>query len=733
MGEARRSPDHLTVEAALALLKKGDELFTAGQHDEALAAYDELARRFSDADDPEVRWRGVLGYLWKGYRLGKLGRDEEAIAVYDEMAERFLGTSETSARELLAQALVNRAVALERLGRLEEAIKGYDVVVSEFGESTHAKTREHVAWALFDKAFALTGAKRAAEAVAAYDDLIVRFGDDTGSAIRPRVSWSLWNESLLFDEVGRSDERSAIYERLIARGDYTIDSSVGDIVRWCLRKRLMETGDERTIDSYIGVVDDLAEQFQDSDEPDERILTVRALGLKAYAFSRLGRTDEEIRVYDELLRRFKDAAEPEIRVTVAESFDRKARALDRLGDLDGALATYDEALEALSESREGRGVQVLVEALYNKGRALRRAERDAEAVVVFDSAIAAYRDLASHDDSPPKVRVTGVQSVLQKALALSRLNGSDDLTVVRDDLVAVLGAKDVVPERSAVRPERETTSEADLAALLAEVHSGDCWLLFATAGNDAEQHREMAARALALYRDTERWLGNVETWDEPSGRAAFVLRNVADGYAILSRWWSDRDRATLPLPTRPLLEWTLRFAGVDEWAEELGHPVELRESSDVIDATLEVQQDLVARHPELDDEATVGKVASGLLGSLYLYELFELLRWSEQGRAVLPDDAIKSFTSWELVDARRWAARAREHDEQAGPAGLAMILIAQFLFISAHADDWSAVTPFPSRQLLCDLVREFGLASWSAELGYELPGWVLPDEEDGGG
>src|SRR4051794_41810803 len=65
-------------------------------------------------------------------------------------------------------------------------------------------------------------------------------------------------------------------------------------------------------------------------------------------------------------------------------------------------------------------------------------------------------------------------------------------------------------------PGQDPPSEADLAALLSDVHGGDCWLLLATGGEDAESQERMAERALDLYRRAAPGLGgDVETWGTP--------------------------------------------------------------------------------------------------------------------------------------------------------------------------------------------------------------------------
>lgn len=714
------------VSHARALIEKGDELFEAGQHEGALDAYDEVARRYANAADPELRQQVARSLLRKGHRLGKLDREAEAIAVYDELRVRFQEGEAVRVAEIVAQGLLNRALAFGKLDRHAEEIEAYDGLVESYGDSEDPKTREHVAWALYDKAITLWGLDRVDEALATFDDLGARFRRASEPSVRPLVSWGLWKKSKLLDELGRSDERTALYDELIARSDEELDTGLGGIIVWCLWQKQDALGEAGDVQTQLVVLDELIDRFVEATDSYEQRMVVSAFATKASILGSLGRGKDELRTLDEPLSRFSETRDPEVVTALAQNLDRKAAALYRLDRVDDALDAYDEALSILDRIKARDIAPIRVETLLGKAKMLQNADREAEAVVVFDSAIAAYLDGPGAAEPTPREIATAVLVLLQKVLSLAKLGQADALASTRNQLVAMLG--DVAESSEAPPPPLSGRSEADLAALLAETHAGDCWLWFATADNDTATRELMAHRALGLYKRTEPWLRDDEL-DERAGLAALIVRNVADGYAILTRWWSDRNRTTLPLPTRPLVEWAMRLAGIDDWAAEQGHTLDLRESTEDVETMRAEQRTKVLEQLGTEDDTHEGGLVAALVAAAGNYDLFSVLSDSERGREATRDDRIRSFAAWQVSYARGWAGWAQERLEDAAGASVAMLLMTQSFFVTSYGGTASSAEMFPSRNLVREILGNSGAHEWLAHQGAELPDWLAEEDQ----
>jgi hypothetical protein len=233
---------------------------------------------------------------------------------------------------------------------------------------------------------------------------------------------------------------------------------------------------------------------------------------------------------------------------------------------------------------------------------------------------------------------------------------------------------------------------------------------------------ERCARALEIYRRTQPWLEDTEEDGEESGEgededaddveeetddedgdsdlavaAALTLREVADCFAMLSRGWAPKERASLPLTNRPQVEWALHLSGLDEWAAGLGHPADLGTDHDAVDEQVDDER---AKDQPAEREHDF---ATALVVSLRRYECLALLRDSQPGREALQTTVFQWLAPYYISDARRWASWTGIHFEDAVALGISMLLMAQAWFIAAARRDRREHRPVP----------EHGAPSWS--------------------
>ncbi|MGH7864248.1 MAG: tetratricopeptide repeat protein [Candidatus Binataceae bacterium] len=128
------------------------------------------------------------GLFAEGFALGQLGEPAAAIAAYDEVVRRFGDSAEPALREPVAMALVNKGATQGQRGEPDAAIATYDEVVRRFGDSAEPALREQVAKALVNKGFTQGRSGDPNAAIAAYDEVVRRFGDSAEPALRERVA-----------------------------------------------------------------------------------------------------------------------------------------------------------------------------------------------------------------------------------------------------------------------------------------------------------------------------------------------------------------------------------------------------------------------------------------------------------------------------------------------------------------------------------------------------------------
>ncbi|MEK7213990.1 MAG: SIR2 family protein [Chloroflexota bacterium] len=111
------------LEIATAVLYRGLTLGSLGRGDEAVAAYDEVVRRFGEAPEAALRGQVARALVNKGFSLGELGRGDAAVAAYDEVMRRFGEAPEAALRQQVARAHFNLACFMALAGRLEDAAR----------------------------------------------------------------------------------------------------------------------------------------------------------------------------------------------------------------------------------------------------------------------------------------------------------------------------------------------------------------------------------------------------------------------------------------------------------------------------------------------------------------------------------------------------------------------------------------------------------------------------------
>ena len=150
-----RSAPHCEIRVARALLSKGVTLGALNRHEEAIAAYDELVKRFGEAEEPVLRERVAKALINKGFNLRALNRTEEAITAYDEVVKRFGESDDQALRERVARALVDKGLRLSELNRSAESMSAYAEVMKRFEGATEPSLRKTVGTALNELGFQL--------------------------------------------------------------------------------------------------------------------------------------------------------------------------------------------------------------------------------------------------------------------------------------------------------------------------------------------------------------------------------------------------------------------------------------------------------------------------------------------------------------------------------------------------------------------------------------------------
>jgi tetratricopeptide (TPR) repeat protein len=264
--------------------------FEKDDFQQAVSALDSILERYSksETDEPKIRLGVARALVNKGIALGSLDRGEDEIAVYDEVIRRFGNAEELPFREEVARALVNKGITLRSLGRGEDEITVYDEVIRRFGDAEELPLREQVARALVNKGAALGGLGRGEDAIAVFDEVIRRFGDAEGLPLREQVARALVNKGVALRSLDRGEDAIAVYDEVIRRfGDAEELLLREDVARTLVNKGVALGTLGRWEDAIV-VFEEVIRRFGDAEEITLREQVANALNGKAWRVYLIG-------------------------------------------------------------------------------------------------------------------------------------------------------------------------------------------------------------------------------------------------------------------------------------------------------------------------------------------------------------------------------------------------------------------------------------------------------------
>src|SRR4051812_16626574 len=289
-----------------------------------------------------------------------------------------------------------------------------------------------------------------------------------------------------------------------------------------------------------------ADPAEDAASPYDLACAVHDRGV---VLARLGRYEDAVAAFDEVAARFGGTPDRAVAGEVIVALGDKSRALRRLGRDDEAARAADETVAAYDRAaaRHGDpGAQArtaVAAALVNKAGALWDGGRNPRLIEVYD---ALFARVASAPEPEPTSAV--FEALLSYADVLTNLDRGEQADALLDTAAALWGdGEDPGPDPARA----DEPSDEELAALLAATYRGDCWEWFGAPDAD-RPHEHLADRAVDLFRPTAPVIDGDEELDLEAPRiaAAFLIRSIADGYALLSRPGPIGSEARARLPVR---------------------------------------------------------------------------------------------------------------------------------------------------------------------------------------
>ena len=369
--------------AARELLGKALALAEEGRLEEAVAAWDEVVRRFGESDAPADREQVSLALVNKGKALDRLGRADEALAVLDDVVRRFGADNGEGHPLAVATALVGKGGMLSNLNRHTEALATWDEVAGRFGKSPAPELQTPVANALLGMAVALNTLNRPQEALEACDEMLERFGRSGSPSLHGELAAAMVGRGHALIALSRADEAinawGAVVERFGRSDSLRIVEQVASALA-NIGTALFQAG---RLEEALAAFDGVVQSYKGSDAPILREAIARCFANRGNVLAALNQETEALSSWEEAIRRFEAGGLPDVAEPHCNALMNRAAALHNAGRSEEALQLWGNVAERFKADDRPMVLTMVADAQTNRGALLEQSGRYEEALAVW--------------------------------------------------------------------------------------------------------------------------------------------------------------------------------------------------------------------------------------------------------------------------------------------------------------------------------------------------------------
>ena len=199
------------------------------QVEAAITACDALIARFDSDSEWQIRNIVAATMLHKAALLFRYGKNEEAFRVYEEIAARFSGAQEPALREKVHDALERKRSLLRMIPKSgARLIAAHDELLDYYAKTPEKRLEAKIAMVLLDKADLLWMNRQSEPAIGLCNEIETRFSTSDRTEVREQVAKALSQKSAFLRQIGRVGEANKVFEELVERFSAAPEESIRD-------------------------------------------------------------------------------------------------------------------------------------------------------------------------------------------------------------------------------------------------------------------------------------------------------------------------------------------------------------------------------------------------------------------------------------------------------------------------------------------------------------------------
>ena len=290
------------LSGATELSRKAVARLERGQPEAAVAAWEEVARRFGDSRAPDLEALKAKALLGMAVALNSLDRNSEALTACNAALDWF-GKSDLPGIQAAAAMFV-RGQALIALNRAEEATNSWVAVAERFGKCNSPGMDVLVAAALTSAGTAHVGSGRLELALTAFEEVIRSCVAKDVPALRDFKVLCLASRGNVLAALKRHTDALSSWEKAIRGVEAGDRPEFLTLIATTQTNRCAMLEHLGRYEEALAVWQEVEDQFKNRDEREWIELVAKSLVHRSADLFKLDRTEEGFAVWQEAVRRF---------------------------------------------------------------------------------------------------------------------------------------------------------------------------------------------------------------------------------------------------------------------------------------------------------------------------------------------------------------------------------------------------------------------------------------------
>ncbi len=381
-----------------AWISKADALREQEAFDSAVQTYDAMIAHGDNAASPAPPLWLAQALIGRGLALRAQGRHNEELASFEEVRKRYSESADTDIRTQLATAELHDASTRGEHGNTfskVDIVRECQRIVDRYGKDSNIATQEVLARVQLLRADLLGQLDYRKEQQEALNGIYDNYSKLAAPTLRARGLQARMQQANILELAGHAHEAIALLDELRQAHDAATDLPVQEAHARAQHQLAYLLGETEQRERQLHYCNDMLAQYEHSDAPVIAEAAINVARLKAQAMQVIDGQADVLPLYDQVLRRYGEHPDGFVRNELAKTLHATATELQTLGREQESLASYDEVLNRYGEDASASMAHWVARAYLMKASVLSSLKRHDEALVALDALYARHHTATS--------------------------------------------------------------------------------------------------------------------------------------------------------------------------------------------------------------------------------------------------------------------------------------------------------------------------------------------------